>query len=219
MIRAVIFDMDGVLIDSEPFWQAAEKEVFKKVGIDITDEMCRQTIGLRIDEVVGHWHRRYPWNDMSLKQVRDEIVMGVINRVNQYGELLPGVHFALDFFNEKNLKIALASSSDRILIDAVLGKFDLHKEFEIIHSAQDELYGKPHPAIYLSTAGLLNVEPTTCLAIEDSFNGLIAAKAARMKTICIPEPSVWDQTKFDIADVKLRSLDEISDGVLNKIDL
>ncbi|MBL7993777.1 hexitol phosphatase HxpB [bacterium] len=212
MIKAVIFDMDGVLIDSEPFWQAAEKVVFKKVGIDITDDMCRQTIGLRIDEVVKHWHQRFPWNHLPLKQVQDEIVQGVIDLVNQKGALLPGVHLALDFFEKKNLKIALASSSDKILIDAVLGKFDLHKDFQIIHSGQDEIRGKPHPAIYLSTAGLLNVDATECLAIEDSFNGLIAAKAARMKTICIPEHSVWNQTKFDIADVKLKSLVELSDG-------
>ena len=218
MIQAVIFDMDGVLIDSEPFWQAAEKVVFKKVGIDITDDMCRQTIGLRIDEVVQHWYRRFTWNHVPLKQVQNEIVLSVVDLVSQKGELLPGVHFALDFFNKKNLKIALASSSDKILIDAVLGKFDLQKEFQIIHSGQDETHGKPHPAIYLSTAGLLNVEPTSCLAIEDSFNGLIAAKSARMKTICIPEPGVWDHMKYDIADVKLKSLEEISEKVISIVE-
>lgn len=218
MIEAVIFDMDGILIDSEPFWQAAEKVVFKKVGIDITDDMCRQTIGLRIDEVVQHWYRRCPWNGMRLKQVQDEIVMGVINLVNQRGELISGVKYALRFFKNKKIKIALASSSDMVLINAVLGKFNLHSEFEIIHSGENEMYGKPHPAIYLTAAKLLNVDPTSCLAIEDSFNGLIAAKAARMKTICIPEHCVWDHTKYDIADVKLKSLEEISEQVISIID-
>jgi sugar-phosphatase len=217
MIKTVIFDMDGVLIDSEPFWQEAQKEVFKKVGIDITDDMCQQTMGLRIDEVVVHWYGRFKWNGLSPKEVEEQVIQGVIDRVNNKGELMPGVHSAIGFFRSKNLRIALASSSAFRLIDAVLEKFDLHNEFEVIHSAEHESHGKPHPAIYLSTAKLLDVEPSACLAVEDSFNGLIAAKAARMRTVCIPEKNAWHQTKFDIADVKLRSLADISDDVWKQL--
>ena len=217
MIKAVIFDMDGVVIDSEPFWQEAQKEVFKKVDVEITDAMCRQTMGLRIDEVVAHWHRRFPWKGSSLKEIEDQVIQGVIDRVGDRGELLAGVHTAIRFFRNKGLRIALASSSAFRLIHAVLGQFGIHDEFEVIHSAENETHGKPHPAIYLSTAKLLDVEPTACLAIEDSFNGLIAAKAARMRTICIPEKSAWDQTKFDIAEVKLKSLAELSDVIWEQL--
>ena len=219
MIKAVIFDMDGVLIDSEPFWQEAQKEVFKKVGVEVTDAMCQQTMGLRIDEVVVHWFDRFRWNGLSPKEVEEQVIQGVIDRVNNKGELLPGVHSAIGFFRRKSLRTALASSSAFRLIDAVLGKFGLHDEFEVIHSAEHESHGKPHPAIYLSTAKLLDTDPTTCLAIEDSFNGLIAAKAARMRTVCIPEKNVWHQTKFDIADVKLKSLTDISDDLWGQLRL
>jgi sugar-phosphatase len=211
MIKAVIFDMDGVLIDSEPFWQEAQKEVFQKVAVDVTDAMCHQTMGLRIDEVVDHWFERFKWNGLSPKEVEEQVIQGVIDRVHNKGELLPGVLSAIGFFRSKNLRIALASSSAMRLINAVIDKFELRNNFEVIHSAEHESHGKPHPAIYLSTAKLLDTDPTVCLAIEDSFNGLIAAKAARMRTICIPEKNVWHQTKFDIADVKLKSLTDISD--------
>jgi sugar-phosphatase len=218
MIEAVIFDMDGVLIDSEPYWQEAQKEVFQMVGVEVTDTMCHETMGLRIDEVVAHWFARYKWSGMTCKEVEDQVIQGVIDRVHSRGALLPGVHEAIDLFKKKKLKTALASSSALRLIHTVLDKFDLKKNFDVIHSAEHEPYGKPHPAIYLSTAKLLDTDPTYCLAIEDSFNGLIAAKAARMKTVCIPEKRVWSQTKFDIADVKLWSLTELSDGVWKLIN-
>lgn len=219
MIKAAIFDMDGVLIDSEPFWQAAQKEAFKKVGLEITDDMCRLTIGLRIDEVVAHWHRNYQWDGLSLREIENEVIQGVIDRINERGILMPGVHSAISFFKNKDLRIALASSSASRLIHTVLEKFDLKSKFEVIHSAENETHGKPHPAIYLTTAQLLNVEPATCIAIEDSFNGLVAAKAARMKTICIPDHSMRDETKFDIADVKLRDLTQLSDAVFDRLTL
>ena len=217
MIEAVIFDMDGVLIDSEPYWQEAQKEVFKKVDVEVTDAMCHETMGLRIDEVVAHWFLKYRWNGMSPREVEEKIVQGVIDRVHLRGTLLPGVHESIDLFKKKKLKIALASSSAVRPIHAVLDKFDLKKNFDVIHSAENEPYGKPHPAIYLSTAKLLESDPTSCLAIEDSFNGLVAAKAARMKTVVIPDRSQSDQTRFDIADVKLRSLSDLTAERLNDL--
>jgi len=218
MIQAVIFDMDGLLIDSEPFWQAAEKVAFRKVGIELTDAMCGQTIGLRIDEVVEHWHRQFPWDHISQKAIQELIVDHVIQFVREKGEPLSGVDRIFRFFKNKGVKIALASSSHQRLIDAVLNKFGIEECFDVIHSAEFETYGKPHPAIYLTTAQKLAVLPTECLAFEDSFNGLIAAKAARMKTICVPDPTAFDETKFDIADLKLRSLKEFNEEHLRALN-
>lgn len=218
MIDAVIFDMDGVLIDSEPFWRIALRDTFARVGIDLTESLAAQTMGLRIDEVVAYWFKRFPWNGLTLKEVESQIVDRVQELVLEKGRALPGVRQALDFFHKKNLPLALASSSPQRLIQTVVNHVHITSDFKIIHSGEHEPYGKPHPAIFLTTAQLLNCDPTHCLVIEDSFNGLIAAKAARMKTICIPEHASFDQTSFDIADVKLKSLNELTEEIFDVLN-
>lgn len=218
MIDAVIFDMDGVLIDSEPFWRIALRETFADVGIDLTESLAAQTMGLRIDEVVAYWFKRFPWSGLTLKEVESQIVDRVQGLVLEKGKILPGVRMALDFFHGKHIPMALASSSPQRLIQAVVDHIHIAPDFKIIHSGEHEPYGKPHPVIFMTTAELLNCDPTHCLVVEDSFNGLIAAKAARMKTICIPDRASFDQTRFDIADIKLQSLNELTEEIFNSLN-
>ena len=94
-VKAVIFDMDGTLFDSEPLWQIAEFEVFSTVGVTLTTEMMHSTIGLRIDEVIAYWFTQFPWTGKSQEQIHDEIVDRVIGLVQERGSLLPGVVDAL----------------------------------------------------------------------------------------------------------------------------
>jgi sugar-phosphatase len=202
-ITAVIFDMDGVLVDSEPLWQEAEIEVFAGVGVELTAERCQETMGLRIDEAVDHWWVRHPWPGPSPIEVAEAIVARVTELIAERAEPLPGVHEAIAAARRVG-PIALASSSPRRLIDAVLARFDL--DFDVVHSAEDEAFGKPHPAIYLTTADRLGVAPTRCLAVEDSVNGVVAAKAARMACVAIPEPSLRGDRRFGVADAVLDSL-------------
>lgn len=215
MIKAVIFDMDGLLIDSEPLWQEAEMLIFKQVNINLSPELCLQTKGLRIDEVVEYWYKRYPWANLSQQEVEDLIVAKVIELIHIKGEPLPGVDYAISFLQQKQVKIALASSSASKIIQAALKKLSLTDTFVEIYSAESEILGKPHPGVYLTTANKLNVSPQKCLAIEDSLNGVLAAKAAQMKCITIPEPLQRDNTKFAIADALLNSLEELNDELWN----
>jgi mannitol-1-/sugar-/sorbitol-6-/2-deoxyglucose-6-phosphatase len=212
MIEAVIFDMDGVLIDSEPLWREAEKRVFRKVGIDLTDKMCFQTTGLRTDETVGHWYRWKPWTNMSREDVGREIEETVCDIIDEKGSPSPGVHRLIDFFKKAGVPAGLASSSSPEVIDRVLGKLQLKQEFTVIYSAVNEKFGKPHPAVYITAAEKMGVAPVSCLAIEDSFAGLLAAKSAKMRTIVIPEKSNLDNVRFSIADLKLGSLEEFTAG-------
>lgn len=203
MIEAVIFDMDGLLINSEPFWKEVEIEVFKKVGVALTVEKCEQTVGLRIDEVVQFWFEQFPWDNYSKAAIEREIVDKVIDRVEQEGEALSGVYDVIEFFWNKKLPMAIASSSHLRLIEAVVNRLKLKGFFKVLHSAEFEPFGKPNPATFITTAQKLQVEPTKCLVFEDSLNGVIAGKAARMTTIAVPEVN---DPRFIIADKVLHSL-------------
>jgi HAD superfamily hydrolase (TIGR01509 family) len=214
MINAVIFDMDGLLLDSEPFWKEAEIKLFNELGVPLTSEMCDSTVGMRIEEVVKRWHSIYPWDtnkqNASFEKVTENVIQNVIGLINEKAKPFEGVDYIIKFFKQKDIKTAIASSSDTKIIDAVLDKFEIRKEFDVIHSAQFEEFGKPNPAVYLSTAKLLEVKPQDCLTFEDSYNGLIAAKDAGMKTVIIPENRNFDDSRLDIADIKLASLKEFN---------
>lgn len=213
MISAVIFDMDGVLIDSEPFWQESEMEVFGRAGLALTREMCLQTMGLRVDEVVEYWRRGRDFDDAPAGALEEAIVGGVVERIRSQGVAREGAAHALGFFRARGLRVALASSSAYRLIGAVTERLGLDGEFEVVYSAEDEEYGKPHPGVYLSTARRLGVTPAGCLAVEDSFNGVLAAKAARMKCVAVPEPAQRRDPRFAIADAALDSLADLNEEV------
>lgn len=205
--------MDGLLIDSEPIWREAEKEVFSEVNITLTDEMCFTTVGLRIDEVVEHWHQQFPWDTISKNEIKDKVIDKVIELILLKGELLPGVLNTIDYCKNQNLPLAIASASPMKIINAVVEKFELENHFSIIHSAEHEDFGKPHPAVFITTAKLLNIPSTNILVFEDSLNGVIAGKAARMKVIAVPEPIHYENLKFEIADLKLRTLSDFNEKV------
>lgn len=215
MVRAVFFDMDGLLIDSEPLWHEAEIHGFGLAGLRLTPEQCLETTGLRVDEVVEFHYARRPWSSPSQEAITAAIVERLVALVHEKGVLKPGVAEALDLARISGLRIALASSSPYVIIDAVLDTFGLRSAFEVIHSAEEETRGKPEPDVYLTAARKLGVDPAVCVALEDSPNGVLAAKAAGMKCIAVPEPVLRDDPRLARADAILDSLTEINAGLLN----
>lgn len=208
-MKAVIFDMDGVLIDSEPLWKIAEVEGFAKVGLDTQATDFEESVGLRIDEVVKIWHQKTLWTGKTVKEVEDDIVNILIREIHAQGQAMPGVKNALELFKSNGYKIGLATSSYQRIIDAVLHKLQIAEYFEVCHSAEHEIHGKPHPAVYLTAAEQLGVHPTECLVFEDSLNGVIAGKAARMKVVAVPEHSNTYNPKLTVADLLIDSLDQV----------
>jgi len=217
-IKAVIFDMDGVIIDSEPLWRIAMIEVFKTVNIELSDDECAATQGLRIDEVVDFWYKQRPWKGTKARhELVEEIIHKVQVLIQQEGEAMKGFHQCVKLLRSNNIRLALASSSSKRLIITVVNKVNAHEDFEFLCSGEDEDYGKPHPAIFLKAASLLGLLPQECVVIEDSVNGMIAAKAARMPVIVIPEYVGNDDPRWVLADCKLNSLEELSMEILHQL--
>lgn len=202
----VIYDMDGVLTDSEPLWKIAMEDVFKSVGCSLTKEDFQRTVGLRIDEVTVYWHQVAPWPDVSPEEVEKAIVKRMIELLTARATPLPGVVESLEYFSSKGLKIGLATSSYQVLIDCILDTLQIRHFFQTVHSAEYELFGKPHPAVYLTAAKNLDLDPRRCLVIEDSLNGIISGKAARMTVFCVPEKTHHPEPKLILADAQFDDL-------------
>jgi len=209
-MRAAIFDMDGVLIDSEPLWRRAEEEVFGSVGIALTKEMCLGTMGLRLDEVVAYWYQRVHWTGKSLQQVEEEVLSAMHTLISEEGKALRGVHETLERLQGADLMLAIASSSPFSLIEAVVNKLEIRDFFQTLCSADEDEFGKPDPAVYLRTADRLAVDPGECLVFEDSLLGVRSAKSAGMTVVAVPAADQYDDLRFNEADFKVRSLPEFS---------
>lgn len=216
MIEGVIFDMDGILIDSEPLWKIAEKKAFAKVGLMMTTEMCNLTMGYRINEVTEYWYERKPWVGKTKEDVTEDIIQTVIDEIREKGKELKGVKSALQRLKEQNYKVALASSSAMRIIDVVVDKLEIRSYFDAICSAETEPFGKPHPAVFITAADKLGIDPHRCLVVEDSVNGVIAGKAARMKVVAIPDESLAGDKRFVIADSILSDLDQLTLEVIQQ---
>ena len=216
-VSTVIFDMDGLLIDSEPLWYEAALESFDKFGISINQEEYNQTTGLRTREFLHHWFTHFKI-DLSLVETTDhDITHRVIEKVIKKGEVMKGVHTSIEMIQNAGLKIGLASSSPMALIDAVVAKMGLNNTFSVLTSAENLPFGKPHPQVFLNCAVSLKSHPTECLCVEDSFNGMIAAKAARMKCLVVPHPEQFLQERWTIADKKLNSLEGWNTDLLHEL--
>jgi mannitol-1-/sugar-/sorbitol-6-/2-deoxyglucose-6-phosphatase len=208
MTEAVIFDMDGVIIDSEPLWKKAIIQIMKNHGFEFDVTMCNKTKGMRVDEVTAYWKQELN-AEFDSSQAADNIVEEVIRLILDEGEEMPGLKKLLNRIQEKKLKIALASSSSIKIINSVLAKLEIGHYFEVIQSAEQEEFGKPHPAVFLTTANKLKIEPKNCLVIEDSLHGVLAGKSANMKVVAIPEIGETKLDKFIIADRIIKKLDEL----------
>ncbi|MEI6533251.1 MAG: hexitol phosphatase HxpB [Candidatus Roizmanbacteria bacterium] len=210
MIQAVIFDMDGLLIDSEPLWHLAEIQSFGEVGIHLSPEMCLETTGLRIDETIKHWQNKFPACSIDRGIIEQKIHVNVIKQIESNGVAKPGTNHILSFFHYMKIPCAIASSSHLKLIEVVIKRLEIQSYMQIVHSAEHETYGKPHPAVYISTARKLHIPPENCLAFEDSINGILSAKSAKMKCVAIPELNNHTDKRLGIADRVLSSLEDFN---------
>ncbi|MBL7718779.1 MAG: hexitol phosphatase HxpB [Flavipsychrobacter sp.] len=217
MINTVLYDMDGLLLDTEPLWGESMLRVAQKHGIPITGQKFKETTGLRIYEVTEYWAVKYPWQGAGHIDVAEEILDDIIEASKKAGRVLPGVLQSLELFKKNGFKVGLASSSPARMIQALVEHFDIKHYFDEITSADVVSLGKPHPGVFMHCAEALGSRPIECVVLEDSVNGCISGKAARMKVIAVPDELHFDDPRFSIADAKLRSLEDLDMDVIGRL--
>lgn len=207
--------MDGLLIDTEPVWRTAAREILAQLGIDLTDADLLDTTGVRVDEMTAAFLANRPAPAPRPATVADQITDQVVDYVSREGEPMPGVPEAIALFERSGLRLAIASSSPERLIDAVCARLKL--DIDVRCSALDEPHGKPAPDVYLAAARCLQLSPACCLAIEDSPAGVLAAKSAGMTCVAVPDPLLTGDPRYRRADLILSSLTGLTEPLFRSL--
>jgi HAD superfamily hydrolase (TIGR01509 family) len=213
LISAVVFDMDGVIVDSEQVWDDVREEYVREAGGTYSESATRDMMGMSSVE----WSR-YMSDALGVPGTPEEINAAIVERMlERYGEappLIPGAVEAVRVCAER-WPLAVASSSNPELIEVVLEAAGLHDVIPVVVSSQEVPRGKPAPDVYLEAARRLGVDPQLCAAVEDSHNGIRSAKAAGMRVIAIPNPHFPpDEEALAQADILLRSISELTPAVI-----
>jgi HAD superfamily hydrolase (TIGR01509 family) len=209
MIDAVVFDLDGVLIDSEQVWDEARRTLAAERGGRWNERASRDMMGMSSTEWSSYMH-----DDIGLAEPPEEISAEVVRRLQEiYRERLPLLPGAVDAVERLAARwpLAVASSSNRELIDLVLELSGLDGHFRATVSSEEVARGKPAPDVYVEAARRLGVPPARCAAVEDSENGILSAKEAGMRVLAIPNPHYPPaEDALAAADDVLGSLDELT---------
>ena len=200
-LGGILFDMDGVLIDSEPMWRRAEIEVFARYDIPLTEDLCRSTKGKRLDRVVAHFLDLFSRADLSAKRLEDDVLERMEELLSTEVEVLPGVRESLEFCHTTKLPWNVATSSHRRLAAAALRRLGIWESVadRIVTGDQVE-HPKPAPDIFLEAARRIDLSPERCLVIEDSVHGCLAGARSGATVLVVPELGTPTAGLFGDAD-------------------
>ncbi|WP_054813927.1 HAD family hydrolase [Nocardia arizonensis] len=212
-ITAVVFDMDGVLIDSEPVWERVRRDYVAEKGGRWLPDTQKRLMGMS----TGEWSR-YLSGELGVGEPPRRVADAVIERMAaHYGRTVPLLPGAVDAVQRisQNWPLGVASSSPRALIDAVLGRTGLIEFFDVTMSTEEVDRGKPAPDVYLAVAASLRKKAADCAAVEDSSNGLRAAHAAGMRVIAAPRSEYpLDPDARELATHVIAGLDELTPALI-----
>lgn len=213
MLEAVIFDMDGVIINSEPMHYEANQQLFEKLGFSVPTDEYSNYIGISNEKMWEDLKNKYDLNE-NLNELTEKQRKNTHKFIqqNMNGKEIPGIKKILEELKDNNIKTAVASSSSKELIETVIKGFDLCEYFDVLISGEEVEKGKPNPDIFIYASEKLKVNIKNCIVIEDSTNGVKAAKSAGAKCIGFNNPDSPGQNlsksdiiinKFDILNIEL----------------
>jgi len=193
--RAVVFDMDGLLLDSEVAWEEAERELLALHGVELTDEERRASLGRSVDEVIVWYTAKIGWPPGRAPELLAELMRLVRER---YAEIapMPGARELIERLRGR-VRLGMASNTDRSLVDHALAATGLAEVFDAVVTASDVDRPKPAPDLYLLACERLGVRPDEAVALEDSETGVAAAKAAGLVCIAVPQMDGLDVSAAD----------------------
>lgn len=210
--------MDGLLIDSEPLWYEAGFEVLAQYGKQLTKPLYETTIGLRTNEWLQYWFTYFNIPGHTFSQAAHQIEELVETKIKTKGKAMAGTEHIFRYFKQKDFKIGLATSSALKIARTVVDVIGVGHYLDDITSAGELHHGKPHPEVFLKCAEGLKADPLSCICFEDSFNGMIAAKAARMKCVVVPAHHQLNHAGWGAADLKISSLQNFNDLLLMRLN-
>ncbi len=216
MVRAVIFDLDGVILDSEQLWNEVKRRVADERGGRWLDEAPRAMMGMSSPEWSAYMHDRLAVPDEP-EEINRAVVAGMHDALAADLPLLAGAREAVTAIGER-WPLALASSSNREIIDRVLALAGLAEAFRATVSSEEVARGKPAPDVYLDAAAKLEAEPGECVAIEDSANGIRSAAAAGMAVVAVPNPHYPPEPEaLELATATVESVAEVDPALVERI--
>lgn len=208
MFKAIIFDMDGTLVDSEVIWDVAETEMFADMGLEYNGEIRDQVIGLRLDEFFEKLVSIYNLED-SVEDLQAELIKRMLEKIPKMVEEKSGAQALIEWTSQQNIPYCIASSSPMSIIDATVKARNWVELIPNLYTADSVPKGKPAPDVYLYAAEQLGVKPEECLALEDSPNGARSAIAAGMTCYVVPDSHSSPERFADITPHVFSSLDEV----------
>ncbi len=204
--KGILFDMDGVLLDSEPFWRKAEKETLLPYGIELGDGDFTHTTGLKTNEVVALRIKEFDLDKKLQYKLERSILDKVQELIRSKAVKNEGLEEIEAWLQKSGIKRIIATSSPAEVVETVLNTLQLKNTFPTYISASSFRFGKPHPKVYIKACELLQIQASEACVLEDSVNGMIAGKAAKIFTCVVPEKEQYTNPKFALADEKFEDL-------------
>lgn len=211
--KAVIFDLDGTLVDSMWMWKAIDIEFLAGYNLECPGDLQKEVEGMSFSETAAYFKQRFSLKE-SLEEIKDVWTRMSIEKYRNEVPLKPGARAFLDYINNNGIPAGIATSNGRAMVDVVLDSLDIRRYFKVVATACEVAAGKPAPDIYLSVAERLAVKPSDCVVFEDVPAGIQAGKNAGMTVFAVEDAFSLDmkEEKMQLADYYIKDYYELLDG-------